>query len=89
MSCRYLYWCDYGQQPKIVKSFLDGSNITDIVTAGIQRPMGIAVDIATHNVYWVDSAVDAIQVLGNSQKFDLAIQRVIRRSGDQHLSEVA
>ena len=59
---RYLYWCDNGQSPKIVKAFLDGTNITHIVTTGISRPVGISIDIDTHNVYWVDATVDAIQV---------------------------
>ena len=45
-----------------MKAHLDGSNITNIVTTGVSRPVGISVDIATHNVYWVDAIVDTIQV---------------------------
>ena len=34
-----------------------------MVTNGIIQPRDITVDMATHDVYWVDSATDAIQVL--------------------------
>ncbi len=45
-----------------MRAFLDGTNVTTLVSTGIQRPVGISVDITTHNVYWVDNYVDAIQV---------------------------
>lgn len=61
-SCRYLYWLDQGQFPKIERSHLDGSNRTVLVKHGIIYPRGITIDITTHEVYWVDSRVDAIQV---------------------------
>lgn len=60
--CRYLYWLDQGQFPKIERSYLDGSNRTILVKNGIVYPRGITIDIETHQVYWVDSRVDAIQV---------------------------
>ena len=59
---RYLYWADYGQRPQLVKALLDGSNQTSIITTGISRPVGLCVDITTHDVYWVDRIIDAIQV---------------------------
>ncbi|XP_064646226.1 low-density lipoprotein receptor-related protein 2-like [Lineus longissimus] len=58
---RYLYWIDRGSNGKIIRSRLNGMNATSIVTTGVSRPTGITIDITTHDVYWVDSAVDAIQ----------------------------
>lgn len=59
---RYLYWTDMGQTAKIERSLLDGSNRTVLVQSGISLPRAIAIDFATHDVYWIDSVVDAIQV---------------------------
>ena len=59
---RYLYWIDGGQFPKIERANLDGSGRVAMVTNGIIQPRDITVDMATHDVYWVDSATDAIQV---------------------------
>lgn len=59
---RFLYWIDYGQYPKIEKAFLDATNRTPIVVTGISSPRDLTIDIDTHDVYWVDSREDAIQV---------------------------
>ena len=59
---RLLYWIDGGQFPKIERANLDGTGRVAMVTSGIVQPRDITVDIATHDVYWVDSAADAIQV---------------------------
>lgn len=44
----------------IARSWLDGSNRKSIVTDRISNPTDISIDIATHNVYWVDTQQDAI-----------------------------
>ena len=62
LKYRILYWVDGGQFPKIERANLDGSNRKAIVKTGIVQPKGITVDIKTHDVYWVDTRVDAIQV---------------------------
>lgn len=68
---RILYWIDYGQYPRIGKSYLDGSNWTPVVTSGISNPRDLTVDMLTHDVYWVDSKLDMIQKIsytgGNRQ----------------------
>lgn len=51
-----------GQTARIERSLLDGSNRTVLVRSGISLPRAIAIDFATHDVYWIDSVVDAIQV---------------------------
>ena len=57
---RYLYWIDYGQFPMIARSWLDGSHRESIVTERISNPTDISIDIATHDVFWVDTQQDAI-----------------------------
>ncbi|KAG2459291.1 LRP2 protein, partial [Polypterus senegalus] len=57
---RYLFWADYGQNPKIERSFLDGTNRTVLVSSGILTPRGVAVDHQNGFVYWVDDSLDMI-----------------------------
>ncbi|KAG8559732.1 hypothetical protein GDO81_017431 [Engystomops pustulosus] len=57
---RYLFWADYGQNPKIERAFLDCTNRTVLVSEGISTPRGLAVDRNTGYVYWVDDSLDMI-----------------------------
>ncbi|KAI2660889.1 Low-density lipoprotein receptor-related protein 2 [Labeo rohita] len=57
---RYLFWADYGQTPKIERSFLDGSNRTVLVSSGIVTPRGLALDHRDGYIYWVDDSLDMI-----------------------------
>lgn len=57
---RYLFWADYGQNPKIERALLDGTNRTILVASGIITPRGLALDYQTGYVYWVDDSLDMI-----------------------------
>ena len=57
---RYLFWTDYGQNPKIERAFLDCTNRTVLVSEGIVTPRGLAVDHRNGYVYWVDDTLDVI-----------------------------
>lgn len=57
---RYLFWADYGQNPKIERALLDGTNRTVLVSSGIITPRGLALDWQTGHVYWVDDSLDMI-----------------------------
>ncbi|XP_059560178.1 low-density lipoprotein receptor-related protein 2 [Myotis daubentonii] len=57
---RYLFWADYGQNPKIERAFLDCTNRTVLVSEGIVTPRGVAVDHNNGYVYWVDDTLDVI-----------------------------
>lgn len=63
---RLLYCIDHGQYPKIIKSYLDGSNWTPVITNGISQPRDLTVDMVTHDVYWVDARLDLIQKMSYS-----------------------
>ena len=49
-----LYWTDAGTN-KIQRSNLDGSQVTDVVTAPTNFPNGIAYDSVSDRVYWTNS----------------------------------
>ncbi|XP_022104410.1 low-density lipoprotein receptor-related protein 2-like isoform X2 [Acanthaster planci] len=76
---RYLYWADYGQTPKIVRSFLDCTNRTELVTRSILIPRDICVDVQTHDVFWVDSNVEVLEKIdwqgGNRQTIRAELPR--------------
>ncbi|KAL7385074.1 hypothetical protein ABVT39_014795 [Epinephelus coioides] len=57
---RYLFWADYGQNPKIERALLDGTNRTVLVSSGIITPRGLALDWQTGYIYWVDDSLDMI-----------------------------
>ncbi|XP_037704852.1 low-density lipoprotein receptor-related protein 2 isoform X2 [Choloepus didactylus] len=57
---RYIFWADYGQNPKIERALLDCTNRTVLVSTGIVTPRGLAMDRSTGFIYWVDDSLDII-----------------------------
>ena len=55
-----MYWPD-SVTDKIQRANLDGSNVEDLVTAGLSDPDGIALDVAGGKIYWTDTLTDKIQ----------------------------
>ena len=55
-----LYWTDSGAD-KIQRADLDGSQVEDLVTEGLQIPRGLALDQTSGKLYWADSGTDRIQ----------------------------
>ena len=55
-----IYWTGFGTD-KIQRANLDGSNVEDLVTSGLNGPNGIAVDIAGGKMYWTDAEGDNIR----------------------------
>ena len=55
-----IYWTD-GSTAKIQRANLDGSNVEDLVTTGLENPGGIALDVAGGKMYWTDWGTDKIQ----------------------------
>lgn len=42
--CRYLFWTEWGQYPRIERSRLDGSQRLVLVNVSISWPNGISID---------------------------------------------
>lgn len=55
-----LYWTDWVTK-KIQRANLDGSEVEDLITAGLGLPEGIALDTENEKMYWVDSGTKKIQ----------------------------
>ncbi|KAL7988369.1 hypothetical protein Chor_007288 [Crotalus horridus] len=67
----FMYWTDWGMSAKIAKSGLNGVDSFPLVKEGIQWPNGIALDLITHRLYWVDSkyhSVFSIDVNGENRR---------------------
>jgi len=43
MWIRYLYWTDWGNVPKIERSYLDGDARTELITSNLQWPNGLTI----------------------------------------------
>ena len=50
-----IYFGDTGHD-KIRRCDLDGSNIENLITTGLNRPNGIALDLTNNKMYWVEGA---------------------------------
>lgn len=49
-----LVWSDWGPNPRIEASSMDGSGRKTIVEIGVLWPTGLAIDRPTHRLYWAD-----------------------------------
>ncbi|XP_026688086.1 low-density lipoprotein receptor-related protein 2-like, partial [Diaphorina citri] len=57
---RWLFWTDWGENPRIERIGMDGSNRSTIISTKIYWPNGLTLDIATRRVYFADSKLDFI-----------------------------
>ena len=57
----YLFYSVLARPAKIVRTFLDGSNRTEIVRQGLSLPYTITVDYEASKLYWADSHLSKIQ----------------------------
>ena len=55
-----MYWTNRGAD-KIQRASIDGSQIEDLVTSGLESPNGIALDLAAGKMYWTDGGADKIR----------------------------
>ncbi|XP_063382257.1 low-density lipoprotein receptor-related protein 2 isoform X1 [Cydia fagiglandana] len=59
-SARWLFWTDWGENPRIERVGMDGSHRMAIITTKIYWPNGLTLDTATQRVYFADSKLDFI-----------------------------
>lgn len=59
-NARWLFWTDWGENPRIERVGMDGSRRFAIVTTKIYWPNGLTLDTATQRVYFADSKLDFI-----------------------------
>lgn len=80
----YMYWTDWGQDPKIERSGMDGNNREVIVKGGddLQWPNGLTIDYVEGRIYWIDSKLHKIGTakLDGSEKSHVLVDAMeIRR----------
>ena len=55
-----MYWTDW-ETAKIQRANLDGSQVEDLVTTGLEEPSGLALDVDEKKLYWVDAGTLKLQ----------------------------
>lgn len=78
----YLYWTDWGEEPKIERAGMDGDGAsrTAIVTTDIHWPNGLSIDYGEGRLYWVDARLGYI----HSCELDGGARRPVIASGLPH-----
>lgn len=59
-SNRWLFWTDWGENPRIERVGMDGTNRSTIINTKIYWPNGLTLDTTTQRVYFADSKLDFI-----------------------------
>ncbi|KAG1656290.1 Low-density lipoprotein receptor-related protein 4 [Nymphon striatum] len=57
----FMFWSDWGENPKIERSFLDGSNRKIIVSSNLAWPNDLSIDYKMKKLYWADAKLDKIE----------------------------
>ena len=50
-----MFWTDWGEQPKIERAEMDGSNRGIILSQDIHWPNGLTIDYSAEKIYWTDA----------------------------------
>lgn len=58
---RFMYWTDWGANPKIERAGMDASNRTVIISTNLTWPNGLAIDYNTERLYWADASIKTIE----------------------------
>ncbi|GBL77003.1 hypothetical protein AVEN_172270-1, partial [Araneus ventricosus] len=66
----------FHSSPALERAQLDGSDRTKLVSEKIVKPNGIAVDIPTESVYWIDFYLGTIETI----KYDGTGRRTLLRN---------
>ena len=58
---RYMYWSDWGDEARIERAGMDGSNRTILHTTNLIWPNGITIDYGNQRIYWTDASLDTVE----------------------------
>lgn len=61
LNFRFVYWSDWGQQPKLERSRYNGTDRQILIDSEIQWPNGLALDLADRKLYWGDAKKQRIE----------------------------
>ena len=55
VSFSYMFWTDWGTEPKVERAEMDGSNRQVIIQQNIQWPNGLTLDYKNKKIFWTDA----------------------------------
>ena len=58
---RFLFWTDWGKEPHIERSHMDGKSRHVLITKNVHHPSGLAIDFEQDMLYWADSFHQTIE----------------------------
>lgn len=58
--CRWMFWSDWGESPRIERAGMDGSHRSSIITQNVRWPNGITLDLVLDRIYWIDAKLNLI-----------------------------
>ena len=61
LAHRWLFWTDWGENPKLERMSMDGTAHTTIISSDIVWPSGLAIDHHTQTLYWCDASLDRLE----------------------------
>ena len=56
-----MYWSDWGNEARIERAGMDGSNRTVLHNTDLVWPNGITIDYENQKIYWVDANLDTLE----------------------------
>ena len=56
-----MYWSDWGEEARIERAGMDGSNRTILHNTNLVWPNGITIDYTNQILYWIDANVDTLE----------------------------
>ena len=80
---RYLYWSDWGQEARIERANLDGSERAQYIYNDVSKPWGLTIDYRNHVLYWCDmesKRIEAVDLLFYKRRV------VVANAGSQPVS---
>nr|XP_042898156.1 very low-density lipoprotein receptor isoform X1 [Parasteatoda tepidariorum]XP_042898157.1 very low-density lipoprotein receptor isoform X2 [Parasteatoda tepidariorum] len=72
----WLFWSDWGEPAKIERAGMDGTHRSVVISQDIRWPNGLAIDIVTKKIFWVDAKLHTL----SSADYDGSNQRVVLSS---------
>ncbi|XP_041567749.2 low-density lipoprotein receptor isoform X1 [Taeniopygia guttata] len=60
----FLYWSDWGSRPQITRGAQDGAPPEALVTEGVERPQGLALDPLSQRLFWADGRLQTVSSVG-------------------------
>jgi len=74
----WMYWTDWGSEPRIERAGMDGTHRQTIITSNIKWPNGLTLDLVQGRIYWVDAKLNLI----SSCDYDGSNRKVVLYSSE-------